>query len=189
LASLKRSGKPFFAFFCRLMLVYLAFLFILSEIYHTYLDNPYSSWYPWVHKYVEPVFQVVEGIPRMARTLGVCILIGLDYKYHAWKHGPEKWENDMEVRSRVHQRAANLFLDLFRENGCLYIKIGQYLASMKVCKFDCASICRMSQWCVTDTFSSFLTAVRIARRVLPHTARSTGPSTLCGHSSSRKAHF
>lgn len=55
-----------------------------------------------------------------------CGIIALDYKYTL----RGEVEDDSELRKIVHKRSAERLLRLFEKNGGVYIKLGQYLASL-----------------------------------------------------------
>ncbi|KAI8873705.1 ABC1-domain-containing protein, partial [Ramicandelaber brevisporus] len=63
-----------------------------------------------------------SGLFRTIRTLGVGLIVTLDYKIN-FREGSSQQELD-----RIHDRCANLILDTCRKNGGLYIKFGQAIA-------------------------------------------------------------
>jgi aarF domain-containing kinase len=134
LRRIRTSGRGWIAVLIslgiRALVVYTILFHLFVEFYHQYLNDPYAAFFPFVDKYLTPIFQTMEGAIRMLRTTYYCVLVGIDYKFHMLAFG-ERWEKDPEFRKRVHQRSAQRFLELFKKNGCVYIKVGQYMASMK----------------------------------------------------------
>lgn len=61
-----------------------------------------------------------RAVHRVARTAATVALISLDYKMH----------DTEQQRQDCHERAAKWLLWLFQNNGGIYIKLGQHLASL-----------------------------------------------------------
>lgn len=127
----RRTHRPIVAFLFRVALVYFLLLGLLADFFHRFLDNPYSSYYPFVSRYVMPLFQALEGTARLVRTVFHSAIVAADYKFTRWRVGEERWNADQDLRDMVHLRSAQRFLELFKTNGCVYVKVGQYMASMK----------------------------------------------------------
>lgn len=64
-----------------------------------------------------------SGVTRTARTFGTTLLVALDYKIN---FRPEPWFGGSV--SDLHHRSAERFANLLRENGGLYLKMGQAVA-------------------------------------------------------------
>ena len=78
-----------------------------------------------------PTILRAETATRFMRTLGVGIVVSVDYKWSL--SGLEEEENPeeyAEILSQVHTRTARRILALCLENGGLYIKFGQGLVTM-----------------------------------------------------------
>jgi aarF domain-containing kinase len=109
--------------------------YIFSELYHEFLENnknlhnEYPEFYQFIQKYLRPAAQLYEGLIRYSRTISVAFAVGLDYKLTKLKHG-KQYDEDEQIRSDLHTRSAERFLRLFMKNGCVYIKMGQYMASL-----------------------------------------------------------
>jgi aarF domain-containing kinase len=68
--------------------------------------------------------QHLEGVRRFSYTFFVMIRVGIDYKLH--------YSDDLSSKSisEIHLRNADRLLAMFNKNGGIYVKIGQYLASL-----------------------------------------------------------
>lgn len=71
-----------------------------------------------------------SSIARFGRSLYHAALVGLDYKYGAAAKLPPGSEEQLRAKSATHQRAADRLLGVCLLHGGLYIKLGQFVASM-----------------------------------------------------------
>lgn len=104
------------------------------------------------YRYESDILWANEALLRAIRTIQTAIIMVLDYKFSLWnasklyqqtvyhrsgsKDHNDIQSNDQETiayqaeKSAVHQRCANRLLGLFSTNGGVYIKLGQYIASL-----------------------------------------------------------
>lgn len=80
----------------------------------------------------------VLAVRRVLLAAEAVVVTGYDYKYSLGygnrdlnKDDPEDEKERRARRSRLHQRSAERGMTMMRENGGVYIKLGQHLASLK----------------------------------------------------------
>lgn len=72
---------------------------------------------------VNPIYSI-----RIAKSIYTILKITALYKYNLYNVDPSS-DNYNVLLSSTHKQVANILLNLFQEQGGLYIKLGQYLAS------------------------------------------------------------
>jgi hypothetical protein len=93
------------------------------------LHNTTHPLYPYIKDWLIPMEQVLQGSIRFMSVFKTCVKVGSVFKYYEY-YEPEEWNNNEELRSRIHREAAQEFLKLFVKNGGIYIKFGQYMSTM-----------------------------------------------------------
>lgn len=79
---------------------------------------------------IPPLHWCITTIQRFLRTLYTMAAVAIDYKYFFMTHRDDTQIDYNDLLSQVHERSADRILYLCMSNKGLYIKTGQYMASM-----------------------------------------------------------
>ncbi|KAL9646949.1 hypothetical protein ABK040_013807 [Willaertia magna] len=121
---------------------YLGMKFSIYLFHKLALDDPQSSFYnPLLLKYLLPIMQSIEGFDRYLKTIATILWIGASYllvlstspynPYYWFNEKPDKnSEEFLQTKKDLHRTCAERLLALFSENKGVYIKVGQYMASL-----------------------------------------------------------
>jgi hypothetical protein len=91
--------------------------------------SPLVGWLAY-HKEDNPILLTLSGIKRFSKTAMVVALLMSDYEWTLFRTRSMSSLEQADALCHTHQRTADRLLWLFRQQGGVYIKAGQYMSSL-----------------------------------------------------------
>ena len=98
-------------------------------IWTAIIASPLLGWLAY-HKEDHPLLLTLSGIKRFSKTAMVVAILMSDYEWTLFRTRSMSSLERGDALLHTHQRTADRLLWLFRQQGGVYIKAGQYMSSL-----------------------------------------------------------